>query len=194
MLAIGNTSATGGAVWVPMKIELLDAAGKVIGTNTDAGTSPLLNHLPSIGPKSRLLLVSDQLTADGDVKSARITVGGGAAKPLGGGLPELTVKGLAIDNSDPFGLAFKGTIVNNSDVAQPAVLVSVTAAKGDKYVAAGSSVVSDLGPGTSQDFSGYWIGNPKGAKLAASAPATSTSTIPGSADDTELKTGVDAAG
>ena len=78
-------------------------------------------------------------------------------------------------------------MVNKGKVEQPSLIVSVVARKGDAIAAAGSSVVSRLKPGQSQEFSGYWIGDPKGAKLEAGAPASSTADHPGAAADPEIK-------
>jgi hypothetical protein len=183
---ITNASKDGALVWAPMSVDLLDASGKSIGNNTGTGTSPLLNHLPSIGPGETIVFVNDQLTATGKIADAKVVIGG-EPEPAPAGVPEIVIKGLAIDASDPFGLAFTGTLVNKGKIEQPSIVVSVVARKGDAIAAAGTSVVSRLKPGQSQPFSGYWIGNPKGAKLEASAPASSTADQPGAADDPEIK-------
>ena len=186
VIEVTNTSKDGALVWAPMSVDLLDGSGTSIGNNTGTGTSPLLNHLPSIGPGETIVFVNDQLTATGKIADARIVIGGEPG-PAPAGVPEIVVKDLEIDASDPFGLAFTGTVVNKGKVEQPSLIVSVVARKGDTIAAAGSSVVSRLKPGQSQEFSGYWIGDPKGAKLEAGAPASSTADHPGAAADPEIK-------
>jgi hypothetical protein len=57
-------------------------------------------------------------------------------------------------------------------VPQPQVIVQAIARKNGKLVAAGTAILDALAPHQSQSFSGYWIGNPKGAKLTVIAPAT----------------------
>ena len=45
-------------------------------------------------------------------------------------------------------------------------------AEDGKIVAAGRAVLAEVKPGTSVPFQAFFVGDPKGAKLEASAPAT----------------------
>jgi len=179
VLRVRNTDANGGVVWAPLSLKLKDASGKVVASNTAGGTNPSLQRLPSLAPGAQAFYVNDQLTPQGAVKTVDAVVGG-RSTALQHGLPKLAVKGFRIDASDPFGLAFKGTVTNTSTVDQPQLVVQAIAEKGARIVAAGTAVLTNLKPQSSQPFSGYWVGNPKGARLSVFVPPTATQDAPGS--------------
>jgi hypothetical protein len=52
-------------------------------------------------------------------------------------------------------------------------VVYAVARKGGRIVAAGRAVLPEVAPGASIPFQAYFVGNPSGARIQASAPATS---------------------
>lgn len=76
--------------------------------------------------------------------------------------------------SDSGSVFAKGSIVNRSKVAQKRLTIFGVARKGSAVVAAGRGILDILPPAGAKptQFTVFFIGNPKGAKLSFSAPAT----------------------
>jgi len=65
-----------------------------------------------------------------------------------------------------------GTVRNRSNVTQQHLVVYVIARRGATIVAAGRAILTEVAPGASVAFQAFLAGTPAGAKLEASAPAT----------------------
>ena len=65
-----------------------------------------------------------------------------------------------------------GTVRNRSSVTQQRLVVYVLARHGGKIVAAGRAVLAEVAAGASVPFQAFLVGSPAGARLEASAPAT----------------------
>ena len=66
-----------------------------------------------------------------------------------------------------------GNVRNSSSVTQQNLVVYVVARKGTQVVAAGRATVPDVTAGATVPFQLYFVGDPNGARIEASAPATS---------------------
>jgi hypothetical protein len=65
-----------------------------------------------------------------------------------------------------------GTVRNDSSVTQQNLVVYVLARRGGQIVAAGRAVLPEVGAGAALPFQAFLQGDPSGARLEASAPAT----------------------
>jgi hypothetical protein len=65
-----------------------------------------------------------------------------------------------------------GSVANQSALAQADLTVYAVARRAGKVVAAGRAVLPEVAAGTSVPFQIYFVGNPGGAHIEVSAPAT----------------------
>ena len=65
-----------------------------------------------------------------------------------------------------------GKVRNPLSVVQTHLVVFAVGRKGTQVVAAGRAILGRLLPGKTGDFHVFFIGNPQGAQLTVSAPAT----------------------
>lgn len=100
--------------------------------------------------------------------SARV----GEARARARRVPALPVSGLHQIEDPANGVGASGTVTNDSAVAQRSLVVFVLASRGGTPVAAGRAVLPELAPRSSRGFTVFFIGDPGGAQLRASAPAT----------------------
>lgn len=149
----------------PIKIELLDEAGKVIGSNATAGTEPILNQVPSLPPDGKVLYVNDTISPEGTPASARVKATG---TPTDARLQKFEVKG-EIDES-VYGASVVGTVLNPGPETRKNVRVEAVVTKGGKVVAAGGALIDQLEANATGDFQIFLIGDPKGGKLTVWAP------------------------
>jgi hypothetical protein len=63
-------------------------------------------------------------------------------------------------------------VTNASSTGQLNLVVFVVAVRGGRTVAAGRAVLTELAPHSTRTFTAFFIGDPRGATLRASAPAT----------------------
>jgi hypothetical protein len=141
----------------------------VVASNVAGGNDPTLTHFPSLPPNGTAYFVDDQFPAGINAVSAAVSLGGNLR-------PHVVLPAISLSHVSSYassGLtAFSGTVTNDSSVAQPVLIVQAVARKGRKIVAAGTAIVRDLSPHSSQPFSGFLLGNPKGATVSVFAPAT----------------------
>jgi hypothetical protein len=157
---------------VPVAFSVRGAAKKKLFANDAPGLDASLVDAPALAPGQTLDWVNDQVTLDsapGDVVAEA-----GDAKQGPAQLPRMDVTKLALGGDPAEGLEITGTVTNRSQIAQTRLVVFIVGRTGDKIVAAARAIVPKLAPGASANFSAFPIGNPRGAKLQASAPATVT--------------------
>jgi hypothetical protein len=170
VLQVANTSSStvSGA---RIALDLQSGAGGSLATNTASGTDPNLNTLPVLAAGSKVLYVNDGLSPSGKVKSVKVLVGGPRATTSSAAPPKITIQGLT-SGKGIYGPQFSGTLVNGSKAAIKRVVVTAVATKGGAVVAAGTAAVpGGLPAGGLVPFQGSWTGNPKGAKVTATASA-----------------------
>jgi hypothetical protein len=152
----------------PIEIAVLDAKGKTIYQNNAPGEDQSLTKV-SLQPGAEGIWIDDQVHTEAVPASATAKVGEGA-HPVGPA-PKLTVEGLHISGEGSEASA-EGSVKNRSSATQENLVVFVLARKGGKVVAAGRAVLPEVMPGASDSFQIYFVGDPSGAKLEASAPPT----------------------
>jgi hypothetical protein len=111
--------------------------------------------------------IDDQVQASGTPASVSVKVGEGT--PATGAIPQLSVEGAHLAEG---GTEAEGNLVNHSPVAQQELVVYALARRAGRIVAAGRAVLAQAPAGTSSPFQIFFVGDPRGARLEVSAPAT----------------------
>jgi hypothetical protein len=156
---------------VPLAVTVLDARGKTVYQNSAAGLEQALVSVASLPPHGTFTWVDDQLPAGGDPTSVSARVGEGPA--AAGAIPEMSVTGVHPIEDPANGVGAAGTVSNPSHVAQARLVMFGVARRAGRIVAAGRAVLSELAAGSQMPFQIFLVGDPHGAQLQVSAPATS---------------------
>jgi len=155
---------------VPIAITVRDAGGSPIYKNDAAGLAPALVSAPLLRAHGSLTWIDDQVQAAGVPASVSATVGEG--EPVTGAIPALAVQGAHFSEDQTSGLDVEGSVVNHSRISQRELVVYCSALRGGKIVAAGRALVPLAPAGAPTRFQIYFVGDPRGAQLELSAPAT----------------------
>lgn len=153
----------------PIAIVVRDARGRTIYQNNGPGEDLSLTKV-SLQPGVESFWIDDQIHSEAVPASASAKVGEGG-RPSGTP-PKLSVEGLHVSGEGGEAGA-EGSVKNQSAKAQYNLVVFVLARKAGKIVAAGRAVLPEVLPGASDSFQVYFVGDPSGARLEASAPPTS---------------------
>jgi hypothetical protein len=154
---------------VPLEITVKDARGATIFQNNAPGLEAALTSVPLLPAHGEVTWVDDQISAAGD--PASVSALAGEAPAASGVVPQLEVAGVhASEESGGAGAA--GSVRNRSRVAQTNLVVYVLARRGGRIVAAGRAVLPEVAAGAQALFQAFFVGDPSGARLEASAPAT----------------------
>jgi hypothetical protein len=154
----------------PIAIRVSDAKGAVLYQNDSPGLDSTLVSVPVLKPHAETVWIDDQIQAAGvpAAVSARI----GEAPAATGPLPAMSVNGVHTFEDPSNGVGVEGTVSNSSKIAQQKLVVYVVGRRGGRIVAAGRAVLAEVGAGRKTAFQVFCVGNPQGAKLEASAPAS----------------------
>ena len=155
---------------VPIAITVSDARGAKLFANDAPGLESTLVSVPSLPPHGELVWVDDQLPTNGAPVSVRARLG--EASTVAGSLPRLVVGSVHLVEDPTNGVGAAGTVGNRSGVAQRNVAVFVVAIRGSRVVAAGRAVLPEVAAGATSSFQVFFVGDPRGARLQASAPPT----------------------
>jgi hypothetical protein len=155
---------------VPIAITVKDAGGRTLSRNDAPGLQPSLVSVGSLPARGELTWVDDQVPPGGAPASVVARVGEAAA--VGASLPRIAVQGLHQIEDPSNGLGAAGTVRNGSRIAQRSLVVFVTATRAGKIVAGARAVLPEVAAGASMPFQVFFIGDPSGAGLHASAPPT----------------------
>jgi len=155
---------------VPIAIALHEPGGRILYQNDLPGLSAPLTHAPLLMPGQSFEWIDDQISASGTPGSLSARVG--EASVTGPHPPRIAVTGLHVFDDPTNGVGAEGTVVNRSSVAQQELVVFAIGTHGGRVVAAGRAVLPVAPAGSSTPFQVFFIGNPKGASLQASAPPT----------------------
>jgi hypothetical protein len=166
VVSIENPHADVAATGITIGIELLDAAGKVVGTNTAAGTDPALNKIASIGPGETALYVNDTIIPDAAPASATVKATG---TPERVALTDFDIVRAELDDS-PFGVSIIGTIRNPGATTETQVHPQAVIRRGGEIVGAGGALVDSLPAGGEAEFQIFVIGEADG-EVEVWAPA-----------------------
>jgi hypothetical protein len=154
---------------VPIAITVKDAHGKTVFQNNAPGLEAALTTLGSLPAHRLTSWVDDQVPVAGDPASVTAIVG---EPPLANG-PIPRVEVLGVHPSDENGSSTAaGTVRNRSNVAQRSLVVYVQARRAGRVVAAGRAILPEVAPSASVPFQAFLVGAPAGARLEASAPAS----------------------
>ena len=152
----------------PIALAVSDAKGNVLYRNDAPGLQASLTGLPLLAPGKPVVWVDDQIQVAGAAASAKALVG--EAKTAAGP-PQIEVSGARASTAGPEA-SESGDVIDRSAVAQANLVVYAVARRGGRTVAAGRAVLPEVAPGTSVPFQIYFVGDPSGAKVEVSAPAT----------------------
>jgi hypothetical protein len=172
VVRVKNTGST--QVTLPVGITVSDAAGEKLYANDIPGLDASLTSLPVLEAGQEIDWVNNQILVAG--RAAKVAARIGAAKgKASGALPEIAIADVT-HGEDEDGFYAKGTIRNASPIAQKRLVVTCVARDGDTVRAAGRAVVEKLDPAATAKkpthFTVFFIGDPKQAELACSAPPT----------------------
>jgi hypothetical protein len=155
---------------VPVQIDVKDTRGASVYRNNTPGLGVGLASAPLVPAHGTLTWIDDQVQGTGAPASVTTRIGEGT--PASGPVPQLSVTGTHLSEGGPNGPGLEGEIVNRSPIGQQELVVYAVARKGTTIVAAGRAIVLSVPAAASTRFQLFFIGNPQGAKLEVSAPAT----------------------
>jgi hypothetical protein len=155
---------------VPIQITVRNAQGTSIYTNAVPGLAATLMSAALLPAHARLTWIDDQVQAPGTPASVSAKVGEGT--PATGAIPRLSVEGAHLTEEQAGGAEADGNLVNHSAVAQQELVVYAVARRAGRIVAAGRAVLAQAPAGASSPFQIFFVGDPRGARLEVSAPAT----------------------
>jgi hypothetical protein len=155
---------------VPIAIALHEPGGGTLYQNNLPGLSAPLTHAPLLMPGQSFDWIDDQIPASGTPGSLSARVG--EAPATGPHPPSIAVTGLHVFDDPTNGIGAEGTVANRSSIAQQELVVFAVGTRAGRIVAAGRAVLPLAPASSSTPFQIFFIGNPKGASLRASAPPT----------------------
>lgn len=155
---------------VPIEITVKDSHGASLYTNTQPGLGRALISAPVIGAHASMTWVDDQIQTPGAPASVEAKIG--QAPIAQGAIPQLILSSTHLVEDPSTGPGAAGTVVNHSAVTQRELVVYAVARRGTRVVAAGRAVVPEAGANASTPFQLFFVGDPRGARLELSAPAT----------------------
>jgi hypothetical protein len=170
VVALRNTS-THTLENAPIEVTVRDAHGSVLYQNNASGLEPSLSTVSLLLPGQETIWVDDQVTATGVPASASALVGDGTQ--TSGNIPQLSISDTRQSAEGGAEATLSGGVTNHSRTAQQNLVVYAVARRGVKIVAAGRSVLPEVtAAGTNVPFQIYFVGDPSGAQIQTSAPAT----------------------
>jgi hypothetical protein len=168
VVTLRNTSAHALRA-VPLAVTVSDVRGKTLYQNDAPGLEAALVSMPSLAAHATSVWVDDQVPASGQPASASARVG---EAPTAASLPQLGVSGVHLVEDPTNGVGAAGTVSNHSPIAQSNLVLYGLARRAGKIVAAGRAVIPELGKGAQLPFQIFFVGDPRGAQLQVSAPAS----------------------
>jgi hypothetical protein len=143
---------------VPIEIDVKDAAGATVYTNTTPGLARTLVTIPLLAARSTSTWVNDQVQPSPTPTSVSAKVGEGEQ---GTRLPSgLSVTGVRLSEGQ-----VEGSLHNHSREAQHELVLYAIARRAGAIVAAGTAVVEAAEANASEHFQAPLIGNANGAPL-----------------------------
>lgn len=152
---------------VPIRITVKNASGASIYTNATPGLSPTLLTVALLPAHDVVTWIDDQVQGSGTPASVSAQVGEGT--PATGAVPRLSVEGAHLSEAQA-----EGNVFNHSAILQQELVVDALARRAGRIVAAGRAVLAQAAAGSSTPFQIFFVGDPSGAQLEVSAPATTS--------------------
>lgn len=158
----------------PIEVTVRDAHGAVLYQNNAAGLEPSLTTVSLLQPGQETIWIDDQVTASGTPASASALVG--EATQASAATPQMSIGATHLNTEAGAEATLSGTVENHSQTTQQNLVVYAVARRASKIVAAGRAVLPEVtagtNAGTNVPFQIYFVGNPSGAQIQTSAPAT----------------------
>jgi hypothetical protein len=154
---------------VPLALSVLDASGRTIYQNNAAGLEEALVSVPSLPAHATFTWIDDQVPVAGNPATVRARVGEAATARA---IPQIAVGAIHLIEDPSNGVGAAGTVSNRSAVAQAKLVIFAVGRRGGRIVAAGRAVLPELAVGSQLPFQVFFVGDPHGAQLEVSAPAT----------------------
>lgn len=152
-------------VGVPIAIDVLDAKGKSVYTNSIPGIEPALAAIPFIAAGGEVDWVHDQVLASGKPAKVKVTVGAGG-KPFRGKQPQISVSEPELEGDPYSGILAGGDVEYRSGDDLERVLLYAVATRGGEIVAAGRGAIEPFKPKPKPyPYNVYFIGDPSGAEI-----------------------------
>jgi hypothetical protein len=155
---------------VPLAITVTDARRATVYQNNAAGLQAALVSVPSIAAHPTFTWVDDQLPAG--VNATAVSARVGEPPALARSLQQITVAGVHLIEDPTNGVGAAGTVSNRSQVVQSKLVIFGLARRAGRIVAAGRAVLAELAAGSQMPFQIFFVGDPRGAQLQVSAPAS----------------------
>jgi hypothetical protein len=155
---------------VPIAITVRDARGSTLFQNNAPGIEASLVSVALLAPHAKFTWIDDQVQAAG--APSKLTARVGDASPAPAHPPQLEVRGVHLVDDPVNGVGAEGIVINRSAVAQQNLVVFGVARRLGRIVAAGRAVLPEVAGGSSSPFQMFFVGDPHGAQLQVSAPAT----------------------
>jgi hypothetical protein len=168
VVTLRNTSGHG-LHSVPLALTVTDARGRTLYQNNAGGLEAALVSVPSIPAHGTVVWVDDQVPPSGAPAAVTARVGEAATTTR---VPEIAVAGVPLVEDPTNGVGAAGTVSNRSAVAQSSLVIFGVARRAGKLVAAGRAVIPELGAHAQLPFQLFFVGDPRGAQLQVSAPAS----------------------
>ena len=150
---------------VPILIDVLDAKGKNVYSNSIPGLEPALTSIPYVEAGEETTWVHDQVLATGKPESVEVTVGEGGTS-FTGETPEFTASDPELEGDPHSGVVAGGNVENKSAGKLDRLLLYAVARQGDEVVAAGRGAIEKIKPEPKPlPYNIYFIGDPRGADV-----------------------------
>lgn len=170
VVALRNTS-THTLQNAPIEVTVRDAHGTTLYQNNASGLESSLSTVSLLPAGQETIWIDDQVTASGVPASASALVGDGTQ--LSGSIPQLSISGTRQSAEAGAEATLSGGVTNHSQTSQQNLVVYAVARRGGKIVAAGRAVLPEVpAAGTNVPFQIYFVGDPSGAQIQTSAPAS----------------------
>jgi hypothetical protein len=156
----------------PLLLEVHDAGGKVLYTNSTGGLEPALQRLPALPAHATLWWVDDQVTLSG--KPAHVSVRVGSSGKAGASASTADASSIALSgvhvSQQNGGEVLSGVIANRSAAPLGKVAVFAAGLAGGRVRAAGRAIVSSLAAHASGvPFQIFLVGNSAGTSMQTTA-------------------------
>ncbi|HEY4428626.1 MAG TPA: hypothetical protein VGN08_10515 [Solirubrobacteraceae bacterium] len=155
---------------LPIAITVKDAAGRTLFQNNATGLEAALVSVPSLAPHATVTWVDDQIPAGaGGPGAGTVIARVGESRARAKSIPRLPVTGLHLIEDPTNGIGASGVVTNGSATSQRSLVVFVLATRGGVIVAAGRAVVPEAPAHSARPFTVFFIGDPHGTRLQATA-------------------------
>ncbi len=155
---------------LPIAITVKGPGSTTLFQNNSPGLEAGLTMLALLPAHGEAAWVDDQVPRSSGAATVSAIVG--EAPILHAAAPQIEVHGVHASEESGAGAGAAGTVRNRSSIAQQSLVVYGLALRGRRIVAAGRAIVPEVAAGASVPFQAPLVGAPAGARLEASAPAT----------------------